>query len=187
VKKMAASGQLATPKKMVVELEVEQRRKDITTPTEISRTIVVPLDGTKKAESVLLHVEALAKQEGAELVDIVLVRVCQTPVISADYPEAAMPLSWEKHVENEITKHRRIGERYLAEIERRLKDAGLRVRSEVLLGNPAEEIIKYVNGNPCNLVAMATHRRSRFIRWLYGSVAEKILRRAQSPIYLVSV
>ena len=183
---MAASGQLATPKKTVVELEAEQRRKDITTPAEISRTIVVPLDGTKKGESVLPHVEALAKQEGAELVEVVLVRVCETPVVSADYPEAAMPLSWGKHVENEIARHRRTGERYLVEIEKRLKDAGLRVRSEVLLGNPAEEIVKYVNRNPCNLVAMATHRRSRFIRWLYGSVADKILRRAQSPIYLVS-
>jgi len=183
---MAASGQLATPKKTVVELAAGQRRKDITTPAEISRTIVVPLDGTKKAESVLPHVEALAKQEGVDLVEVVLVRVCQTPVVSADYPEAAMPLSWEKHVENEIARHRRTGERYLVEIEKRLKDAGLRVRSEVLLGNPAEEIVKYVNGNPCNLVAMATHRRSRFIRWLYGSVADKILRRAQSPIYLVS-
>ena len=39
------------------------------------RTMLVPLDGSKLAESVLPHVEALAKQRGSDLVDVVLLRV----------------------------------------------------------------------------------------------------------------
>ena len=169
----------------VTELAAEQERERTTTRIKIGKTIVVPLDSSKLAESVLPHVEALVKEEGIEQVEIVLLRVCDAPVILADYPEAIMPLSWEEHVEHEISRHKRAGKRYLAEIEKRLNDAGFRARTEVLLGEPAEEIVKYVNENHCNLIAMATHRRSRFIRWLQGSVTDKVLRRAQSPVYLV--
>ena len=149
------------------------------------RTILVPLDGSKLAESVLPHVEALAKQRGTELVDVVLLRVCELPVISADYPEAIMELSWEEHVEQEKAWHKRAAERYLAEVEKRLSDAGLRVRSEVLLGRPIDEIIDYANKNPFNLIVLSTHGRTGVIRWAYGQVADKVLQRSTSPIFLV--
>jgi len=154
-----------------------------------TRTILVPLDGSKLAESVLPHVEALAKQRGAELVDVVLLRVCEQPVIPSDYPPA-MPLSWEEHVEKEMVKARRVSEQYLTGVEKRLKDAGLRARSEVLVdktpwASPADEIIDYANRNPFNLIVMATHGRSGLSRWAYGSVAEKVLLGASSPILVV--
>ncbi|HUU64394.1 MAG TPA: universal stress protein [Dehalococcoidia bacterium] len=149
------------------------------------RTLLVPLDGSKLAESVLPHVEALAKQRGTELVDVVLLRVCELPVISADYPEAIMELSWEEHVEQEKAWHKRAAERYLAEVEKRLSDAGLKVRSEILLGRPIDEIIEYANKNPFNLIVLSTHGRTGVIRWAYGQVADKVLQRSTSPIFLV--
>jgi nucleotide-binding universal stress UspA family protein len=154
-----------------------------------TRTMLVPLDGSKLAESVLPHVEAVAKQRGAELLDVVLLRVYEHPVIPSDYPRA-MPLSWEEHVEQEMVKARRESEQYLAGVEKRLKDVGLRVRSEVLAGktlwaNPADEIIDYANRNPFNLIVMTTHGRSGISRWAYGTVAEKVLLGASSPILMV--
>ena len=149
------------------------------------RTILVPLDGSELAESVLPHAEALAKQRGAELVDVVLVRVCEPPVIPADYPEASMPLSWEERVEQVVAKCRQPSEQYLAEVEKRLKDAGLKVRSELLVGKSADEIADYVNRNRFNLIVMATHGRSGLSRWAYGGVADKVLHGVSSPIFLV--
>ena len=151
----------------------------------LKRTMLVPLDGSKLAESVLPHVEALAKQCGDELCDVVLLRVCEPSVISADYPEAIMELSWEEHVEQEKAWYKRAAERYLAEVEKRLSDAGLRVRSEVLLGRPIDEIIEYAHINPINLIILATHGRTGVIRWAYGQVADKVLQRSTSPIFLV--
>jgi len=153
-------------------------------------TILVPLDGSGLAESVLPHVEALAKQRGAELVDVVLLRVCEPPIISSDYPEAIMPLSWEEHVEQVMAWGKQAGEHYLAGVEKRLTDAGLKVRSEVLVGktpagNPADEIIDYASRNPFNLIVMATHGRSGLSRWAYGSVAERVLQGASSALFLV--
>jgi len=127
------------------------------------RTMLVPLDGSKLAESVLPHVEALAKQRGSELVDVVLLRVCEPPVILSDYPEATMELSWEEHVQKE---------------KEWAKEAGA-------LGRPIDEIIDYANRNPFNLIVLSTHGRTGITRWAYGSVADKVLQRSTSPIFLV--
>ena len=81
--------------------------------------------------------ESLAKQRSAELVDVVLLRVCEPPFISSDYPEASMPLSWEEHVKQITDYCRQIFAQYLAGVEKRLKDADLMVKSEILMGNPA--------------------------------------------------
>jgi len=154
------------------------------------RTMLVPLDGSKLAEAVLPHVEALAKQRGAELVEVVLLRVCEPPVIISDYPEAVMALTWEEHVEQATAWSRRVAEQYLAGVEKRLKDAGLRVRSEVVVSefpgrNPAYDIIEYANRNPFNIIVMATHGRSGVSRWAYGSAADKVLQGVSSPVFLV--
>jgi nucleotide-binding universal stress UspA family protein len=128
-------------------------------------------------------VEALAKQRGAELVQIVLLKVTEEPFITSDYPEASMQLTWEEHVRR-IKEHSRQGsERYLAEVQQRLAEAGLNVQSEVLMGKPADEIISYAHNNHPNLVVMATHGYSGISRWEYGSVADKVLHGVSSPYF----
>jgi nucleotide-binding universal stress UspA family protein len=145
-----------------------------------TRTILVLLDGSELAETVLPHVEAVAKQRGAELVDVILLSVCEPSLLPSYYP-AAMPLNWDDHV----ARCKRSNGEYLAKIEKRLKEAGLRVRSEVLVGKPAEAIVDYVSKNPVNLIVMSTHGRSGPSRWVLGSVAEKVLLGVSSPILLV--
>jgi nucleotide-binding universal stress UspA family protein len=149
------------------------------------RTMLVPLDGSKLAESVLPHVEALAKQRGAELVQIVLLRVTEEPFVTSDYPEASMQLTWEEHVRRIKEHFRQKAERYLVQVQQRLAKAGLNVRSEVLMGKPADEIISYAHNNHPNLVVMATHGYSGISRWEYGSVADKVLHGVTSPIFMV--
>jgi len=158
--------------------------KDIVEDQLPARALLVPLDGSKEGESVLPHVEAIAKQRGVDVLPVVLLQVCEPPDIIADYPEAEMELSWEEHVKDETERARAAGERYLSGVENRLKDAGLTVRSEVLLGEPADEIIGYVEKNPANVIAMTTHGRSGVSRWLLGSVAEKVLSAVPCPVLL---
>jgi len=128
-------------------------------------TMLVPLDGSKLAESVLPHVEALAKQKGVEP-EVVLVRAFET---LSTGPGRDKP------------------QQYLSGVEQRLCAGGLSVRSEVLEGDPAKEIVDYANDNPVTLIVMATHGRSGIGRWAYGSVADKVLRRASRPVFLVRV
>ncbi len=128
--------------------------------------------------------EALAKQRDAELVDVVLLRVCEHAIIPLDYAEG-IPMGWDKQLEQETARCKQLAAQYLAVVEKRLKDTGLTVKSEILEGKPAEEIVDYATKNPFNLIAMATHGRSGISRWAYGSVAERVLQQVTSPLFLV--
>jgi len=147
-------------------------------------TALVPLDGSELAEQILPYVEAMVKQRGAEIVDVVLIRVCEPPAIPSDYPPG-MPLSWDEHVEQEMAKCSQRNEQYLSAVERRLRDADLSVRSQLLMGKAADEIVDYAAKTPFSLIAMTTHGRSGLGRWVYGSVAEKVLLGVSNPILLV--
>jgi nucleotide-binding universal stress UspA family protein len=144
------------------------------------KTIVVPLDGSELAESVLPHVEALAKQRGSEQADIILLAICEPMFLPSYYPPD-MPLNWDDH----LARCKRTNKEYLDKVERRLKKTGLNVRSEVQSGSPASEIINYTRNNPLSLVVMATHGRSGPSRLLLGSVAQKVLLGISNPLFLV--
>jgi len=148
--------------------------------------ILVPLDGSKMAESVLPHVEILAKQKGVKA-EITLLRVINTSRITGDYPKARTKLSLSAHVKERTEHFRGEYEKYLAGIAQNLSSAGIKAVSGVLVGAPADEIIEHANKNPYNLIVMATHGRSGVSRWAYGSAAEKVLRRSSRPLFLVRV
>ncbi len=145
------------------------------------RKILVLLDGSELAESVLPQVEAIAKQRGTELIDVVLLEVLEPIPPAVYYFYYTVPINWG----DTIARSKQEVEEYLAKTEKRLKDAGLKVQSELLMGKPAETIVDYVNRNPVNLVVMSTHGRSGLSRWVFGSVAERVLLGVSSPIFLV--
>lgn len=146
------------------------------------RKILVPLDGSELAECVLPHVINVAKSnEGSE---VILFRVCEPPVILADYPSNLKP-EWEEHVKQE-TAHIQLQCRvYLDGTEEKLKAQGLNVTTESGLGNPAELIVDYATKNQVDLIIVASHGRSGIMRWAYGSTADKILRSCTVPVMIV--
>jgi len=146
------------------------------------KKILVPLDGSKLAECVLPHVEKLAESGVAK--EIILLRVCDSPSIIADYPESKGK-TWEKHVERMTTNAQQSCSLYIKDVEKDLKDKGFKVKTESSLGKPAEEIVNYANKNKVDLIVMASHGRSGVSRWAYGSVADKVLRSTCVPVLLV--
>ena len=146
--------------------------------------ILVPLDGSELAESVLPHVETIAR--GCSVVEIILLRVCEAPSILADYPEGSNR-NWEKHVERMTTNAQQQCNVYLGDVEKQLRDRGFNVMIESRLGKPAEEIINYASENKVDLIIMASHGRSGVSRWAYGSEADKVLRSSCVPVLLVKV
>ena len=144
-----------------------------------TRKILVPLDGSDLAASVLPYAEAVARQSDTGQIEITLLAVCD-PTLPATY-YAPAPYSWDEQVK----RWKRKDEQYLAEIGKQLKDSGLDVRSEVLIGKPAETIVEYVAEKRLSLIVMSTHGRSGIGRWVFGSVAEKVLHGVTTPILLV--
>ena len=151
------------------------------------QTILVPLDGSELAETVLPHVETLAKQRGPKLVDVTLLRICEPPAIPSYYapelPDA--PLNWGEYMQQETARCKQIATEYLTKIAERLKEKKISVHSQILVGRTADQIVDYVNKNPYSIIVMATHGRSGLSRWVYGSVAENVLTGVSNPIFLV--
>jgi nucleotide-binding universal stress UspA family protein len=142
------------------------------------KSIIVPLDGSELAESVLPTVVAAAKVLDLE---VVLCRVCELPASAYYGAEDYLPNydALKAQVKDEARG-------YLEGRARELKKQGLsKVSSVVLEGAGAEEIIRYARSHRDSLVAMCTHGRSGVKRWVLGSVTEKVVRHSGNPVLIV--
>ncbi|MGB3903888.1 MAG: universal stress protein [Anaerolineae bacterium] len=129
--------------------------------------ILVPLDGSELAEAILPHLEAVADSHQAEV--ILLQVLSATGVL----PETA-------------AKERREAKEYLMQVEQGLLEKGINARHTIRHGlDPAEEIVDYADVNNVDLIAMSTHGRSGISRWLFGSIASKVLQGTSKPILLM--
>ena len=75
---------------------------------------------------------------------------------------------------------------YLTRIERILRQKGIPVTHRVTQGvDAAAEILEQGEKTKADLVVMASRGRSKILRWVFGSVAHKILFEGDSPLLLV--
>jgi len=148
----------------------------------VFQKILVPLDGSKLAECALPYAEELAK--GCNTDEVVLVSV--TKRVQGYRPTDAPEQPLEQELIPEATgKKERQAQRYLGKIAKALEAKGIKVRTEVLLGNPAEEITFFAKYNSIDVIVMSSHGRSGPSRWTHGSVTEKIFRASCVPILMV--
>jgi nucleotide-binding universal stress UspA family protein len=139
------------------------------------KKILVPLDGSELAKMALDQAEKLAKAFDAE---IILFQVVPFMPIYGS-PELVTPLIVDE-------KQKEAAERYLANLSEELKKRGLRVAAMVRTGQQvAVEIIDFAKEVGADLIIMCTHGRSGISRWVMGSVALKVLTRAETPILLI--
>lgn len=146
------------------------------------RTVVVPLDGTPVAEQALPIATELARLAGAT---VVLVRVVEAAPMGGDEPEPPPSPLYRSLVE---------------EFERRAQDAasalartaddlaareGIVVEWLVLRGEPDEALRDLLTHQAPDLVVMTTHGRHGIARWLFGSIAERLLTTRRVPLLLL--
>ncbi len=70
-------------------------------------------------------------------------------------------------------------------VEREAKQYGIRTKSDIVHGNPAEEIVDYAESRGIDLIVMGTHERTGISRVLKGSVTEKVIRKSKKPVLAV--
>jgi nucleotide-binding universal stress UspA family protein len=73
----------------------------------------------------------------------------------------------------------------LREIVDRDLAGGIEARGTTTTGNAAHEIVRFAEGNEIDLIIIATHGETGFSRWVFGSVAEKVVRLASCPVLTV--
>jgi nucleotide-binding universal stress UspA family protein len=175
--------------------------------------VIVPLDGSKLAESVLPHVEKIAK--GCAIPQVILVTVTEpvrvktpkgerlerlptwhsSPVLfygsvtsywggSQGVPGGVVPTSI-MDLPVTIGKMAKTGYNYLAKIAGDLEKKGVQVTVAVLIGNIAEEITHFAQEEKADLIVMASRGKTSLRRWDVGNAAEKVFRATDIPILLV--
>jgi nucleotide-binding universal stress UspA family protein len=138
--------------------------------------VLIPLDGSELAESILPFAEKLAGPLDAE---ILLLRVIE-PLSTA----GALANGDVVGPDGLFLEQVRAKE-YLSNLQERLGERGLRARSVLGLGVPATEIVEHAKAHKADLIAMSTHGRSGFGRLVFGSVAEEVLRTAPVPVLMI--
>lgn len=141
------------------------------------RTILLPLDGSKRAEIILPHVQSLAEKYGAR---VILLQVLSPPlfldrdeVIDADRVQQ----------EREAAKEQALS--YLEGLESRFGKAGKTVKICIEAGSVVQAICDAAEKEKVDLVAMASHGWGGSQRTFYGSVASGMINKAGQPLLLI--
>lgn len=135
--------------------------------------ILVPLDGSKLAEQALAPAAGIAEAMSARLT---LLRVVPPFALLA-----ADPMLYEEM--------NRMGEdESLSYLRSTAEALNLAVPIEAVSdnGQPADSIIQFAGDHEVDLILMSSHGRSGVSRWIYGSVAERVLRQAPCATCIIN-
>ena len=125
--------------------------------------LLIPLDGSARAEAVLAYVIELARDTRAR------VELLRTTV----------PGPFEKRGARECRE-------YLAGVAERLAADGIRdLRIRIWEGDPTGAILRAARRHRVDLIVMTTHGRGGLNRLIFGSVTEGVLRRTRTPVLVV--
>ena len=139
-------------------------------------TILVPLDGSERAEAILRHVEDLAEQYCAT---VVLLQVVEPVPLTIGFET---PYEMLREAFEQQTKQ---AQSYLAGKQGEFREKGIQARTRVVTGPVVDAIIRAAEREEADLVALASHGRSGLSQVFYGSVAAGVLHRIDRPLLLI--
>ena len=138
--------------------------------------ILVPLDGSKRAEKILPHVEELATRYKAR---VIFLQVVEYKTITT--PEGAfINLS-----DLEFEQAKEQAEKHLAGIQGKFRGKNIETQTYVTYGPVVEGIINMAAREGVDRIALARHGRSGLSRVFYGSVAAGLLHRVDRPLLII--
>jgi nucleotide-binding universal stress UspA family protein len=137
--------------------------------------ILVPMDGSARAEKILAHVEDLALKYGAR---VCLMQVVE-PIVTVSSADVFIPEidSFAAKMEN--------AQIYLNAVKQRLVEKGIDARTRVVSGSVVEGICQTAEIEKADLIAIASHGRTGAARVFYGSVAAGVLHRIDRPLLII--
>lgn len=139
------------------------------------KKIAIPLDGSPFSERVLAYLPGLITPHQTELLLVHVVELSHYLALMA--PDALHTV--------DISHWRREAEEYMQRIKGELREQGYTVQTMILEGDVAGAICEVADAQDADLIAMTTHGRAGIQRWFLGSVADRVVRSARQPVFLV--
>ena len=143
------------------------------------KNILIPLDGSHLAEAAIPAALELASRFDSK---ICLLRVTRTPYVASGldgsaYAELIVTLRQQEWAE---------ADDYLQIMQHTLREKNYRVETFVREGEPVPEVILDIASEAdVDTIVMSTHGRGGISRWVFGSVADRVLRQANIPVVLI--
>lgn len=140
------------------------------------KTILVPLDGSKRAENILKHVEQLAFFYGAK---VIFLQILKIPT-RVDY-SILDPKLYEMQLDDQL----REAKKYLDGHKGQFMEKNIESKSRAVYGPVVKEILRVAEQEKADLITICSHGRGGLSRLFYGSVAAGVLNRADRPLLVI--
>ena len=139
------------------------------------RKILVPLDGSARAEKILPHVEGLARNAPCE---VRLLQVVE-PIVEVNSIDLFVPDG------EQFKSAMKVAQSYVDSVVQRLRARGLSADGWAISGGVIDTVCKVAEQEEVDLIAMASHGRTGAARVFYGSVASGVLHRIDRPLLII--
>jgi nucleotide-binding universal stress UspA family protein len=139
--------------------------------------ILVPLDGSSRAERALPIAARIARASGGS---ILLLRVVHA-ITEVGEISARPPVVSKAKLEAEIAE----ATAYLTKVTDSADLEGLGVKTEVYSGIVAPAILSFAQAEDSDLIVMCSHGETGLRRWMMGSIAQKVARHCPVPVLVL--
>jgi nucleotide-binding universal stress UspA family protein len=139
-------------------------------------TILVPLDGSKRAEAILPHVQAFGRSAQSKV--ILLTALEHKIFISAEGIQSQLEAG-------EMERRMKAAEDYLGNLTEEFRRMDIQTEYKVVYGPAVDVIIQAAEDEDAGLIAIASHGRSGLGRVFYGSIAAGLLQRVDRPLLVI--
>jgi len=139
------------------------------------KRILIPLDGSTRAEKAIPVAARLARASGGT---ILLAQVATIPVMYESYGVAS-------YIGEMVNTEVQNAEEYLKATKESEKLAGILVETSVLVGAPAQTLLSMASMFKADLIVITSQGKTGVKRWMLGSVAHKIARHSPIPVLVL--
>ena len=161
--------------------------------------ILVPYDSSKPSETALEHAIQIAKMSGISssaantTVNVILLHVVKDIPVPATFGAGLFKsnktgdmITLEQYLKDITLEIKtEVKKMFEENIDKYRNIENVSLQSQVLIGDPSDEIIKFANNEKVDLIVIGTTGLSGFSKFVFGSVARNVSEKAKCPVMLV--
>jgi len=148
------------------------------------KTILFATDLSKNSAYAFYYAVHLAKRDEAKIIILHVVEPLPRMMVSfKDFEHQVAKDRWEETVR----KFKEEIQDVSVKVDARTGISSVELISDILIrpGQPAEEILKVVDEERCDVIVLGTHSRGFLTQTLLGSVSKSVLQGSQKPVFLI--
>ena len=146
------------------------------------KRILVPLDGSLRAESALAVAARIAQaSEGT----VMLLQAVGIPAEYTSYLHDSYMAQTPTYAQEILDAEQVNAENYLANVAKSTGLAGIKTQTKALSGRAAMTILDVARDEHIDVIVMCSHGDTGFKRWVLGSVAQQVSRHSPAPVLVL--